>query len=179
VAGQSALFLASYNICAMCTDTQWDILSSVIDTTTSVEICDGTYEKNKKKIGRNAILWGIILFVSSLLMILVSYLFAAFSLKIAITILLLECVWFPLYSIRYSYEAWIKLEHGGAWLVAIYIVSYVIRTIITFTVKSEYNLSIGVLIIAVFSGVSICSLYFFQRKKYKVLKGDVTNDSIK
>ena len=36
-------FLASYNIMAMCTDTQWDILYSAIDTKTSLEVCNGNY----------------------------------------------------------------------------------------------------------------------------------------
>jgi hypothetical protein len=168
VAGQSEIFLASYNICAMCTDTQWDILSSAIDTTTSLEICNGTYEKNKKKIAKNAIAWGIILFISSLLMILISYLFTNFSLKIAITILLLECVWFPLYSIRYSFESWLKLEYSGIWLVVIYISAYVVRTIVTFSIKSEYNLSIGVLITAIIASSAVCMLYAIKHKEYKL-----------
>ena len=39
VAG-SELFLYSYNTMLMCTDTKWDLIASVIDTDTTIRICN-------------------------------------------------------------------------------------------------------------------------------------------
>lgn len=163
-------FLASYNIMAMCTDTQWDILYSAIDTKTSLEVCNGNYEKKKKQMLKQAITYSLLLMISSIIMIIIMRLTKAFDLKITIILFIIECVTFPLYAIRYTYEAWLKLEYSGIWLVIIATTVYIIRITLSFAIPSYYSLSISVLIAAILGGISMIILYNIKRKQRKSIR---------
>ena len=164
VVSGSPSFLTAYNIAAMCTDTQWDILYSAIDTNTSIEVCNNTYDKNIKKLLKSSVLYSIILFLSSLAMIVINHIINPFDVRAAINILLIECIWFPCYAMKYVFESWLKLEYNGVWLVIIPLVIYIIRTFASFVILSKYALSLGVLIAAILGYTSITILYTIKRK---------------
>lgn len=161
----SEAFLVAYNICAMCTDTQWDILWSAIETNTSIEVCNGTYDKNVKTLIKNSVLYSLLLLLSSLIMLAISYIITQYDIKAALIILMLECSLFPYYALRYVYESYLMIEYSGIWLVIIPLIGYTIRTILSFTINSCYALSISVGVCAVYGCTAIVILYAIQRKK--------------
>ena len=61
-------FLAEYNMMSLCTDTQWDVLSTGIDTNTTLNVADGKYDKSLYYIH---IVYSVILFVSSALLLVI------------------------------------------------------------------------------------------------------------
>lgn len=158
-------FLASYNIMAMCTDTQWDILYSAIDTKTSLEICNGNYEKKKKQMLKQAITYSILLMISSIIMIIIMRLTKPFNIKTTVVLFIIECITFPLYAIRYTYESWLRLEYSGIWITIISTAVYIIRITLSFSLQTNYALSISVFIAAILGGISMIILYNTVRKK--------------
>lgn len=167
VSGQ-AVFLAAYNMAAMCTDTQWDILSSVIDTNTTKAVCNGSYDKDKKTLFTASVIYGNILLVSSILMVIISRLFFKFSLLDALVIILIECSTFTLYAIKYVKTAWLKINYAGIWMVITTVVGYIIRIILSFALYSKYRLSISVFIIALYGFACITILYSWKYKESNI-----------
>lgn len=138
-------YFQAYNIEALCTDTQWDILSSGIDTAVTTEICkNGT--RNKKQYIISAILYSILLYISSALMLLI-YLNIYTDVDATKTwiIFLLECTGFPIYAIMYSIEAEVVILKPIKLIAVLAILRYVLRTIVTTFVNSPYAISFGVL----------------------------------
>lgn len=62
-------YFTAYNIEALCTDTQWDILDSGIDTAVTTEVCDNG-NKNNKHLRLCCVLYSLILFGTSAIMLL-------------------------------------------------------------------------------------------------------------
>lgn len=162
-------FLASYNIMVMCTDTQWDILYSAIDTKTSLEICNGNYKKKNKQMLKQAIAYSILLIISSIIMIIIMRLTKSFNIKTTFILFIIQCIIFPLYAIRYTYESWLRLEYSGIWITIITTAVYVVRITLLFSLQTNYALSISVFIAAVLDVISMIILYNTVRKKYKIL----------
>lgn len=163
----SVEFLTAYNIAAMCTDTQWDILSSAIDTNTTKEICDGTYDKNEKQILEASVIYSIILFMTSLAMIIICRTLFTFNIQMCLTVFLIECSTFMIYAISYSEEAWLKINYIGKPMAIITIISYVARIILSLTLQSKYRLSLAILILAIYGFIAITILYNIKRKSKK------------
>lgn len=161
----SASFLAAYNISTMCTDTQWDILHCSIDTNTSVQLCDGSFEKNKKDIYKASMLYSLTLFLSSFVLIMICSIGATFDLKAALLMYLIECITFIWYSVMYVQQSWLKLFYSGKFMVLQVIVGYTVRVILTFSINSMYRLNIPVLINSIFMFVTTLIMYKYYRKQ--------------
>lgn len=161
----SASFLAAYNISTMCTDTQWDILHCSIDTNTSVQLCDGSFEKNKKDIYKASMLYSLTLLLSSFILIMISSIGATFDLKAALTMYIIECITFIWYSAMYVQQSWLKIFYSGKFMVLQVIVGYTMRVFLTFTINSMYRLNIPVFINSIFMFVTTLIMYKYYRKQ--------------
>lgn len=164
----SAVFLAAYNMAAMCTDTQWDILSSAIDTNTTKEVCNKSYNKNKKSIYIASIIYANTLLLSSILMLFIGRTLFEFSLIDSLTIVFIECSTFIIYAIKYIETAWLKIQYAGIWMVIITAVGYVFRIILSFILTNKYRLSLAVFALAIYSFICFTILYFFKEGKENV-----------
>ena len=160
----SAVFLAAYNMAAMCTDSQWDILSSAIDTNTTKEVCNKSYEKNKKSIYIASIIYANLLLLSSLSMVLIGRTLFEFSLIDSLTIILIECSTFTIFAIKYVETSWLQIEYAGIWMVITTVIGYVIRIILSMVLTSKYRLSIAVFFIAIYGFICITILYKWKHK---------------
>lgn len=160
----SAVFLAAYNMAAMCTDSQWDILSSAIDTNTTKEVCNKSYEKNKKSIYIASIIYANLLLLSSLLMVLIGRTLFEFSLIDSLTIIFIECSTFTIFAIKYVETSWLQIEYAGIWMVITTVIGYVIRIILSMVLTSKYRLSIAVFFIAIYGFICITILYKWKHK---------------
>lgn len=160
----SAVFLAAYNMAAMCTDTQWDILSSAIDTNTTKEVCNKSYDKNKKSIYIASIIYANLLLLSSLSMVLISRTLFEFSLIDSLTIILIECFTFTIYAVKYIRTSWLQIEYAGIWMIITTIIGYIIRITLSMTMTSKYRLSIAVFFIAIYGFICITILYKWRYK---------------
>lgn len=165
VTTNSSVFLASYNAVAMSTDTQWDILSSSIDTNTSIKVLNNEYEKNKKKLFVGSIAYSILLMISSIIIMLLLYITSDnLSIDVMFTMFLIECSWFPIYAIRYTMMSWLSIENPCKEIVIISTSNYILRTFASMTLTSNYALSIGVMISAIYANTLDIILYFRKHK---------------
>lgn len=168
VTTDSAIYLASYNATAMSTDVQWDILYSAIDTNTSVEVCKGGYDKNRKHLFKQAVTFSIFLMFSIIGLMLIMYkTISNLDLKVMFIIFLLECLLFPIYGIRYVMTSWMGIETPCKEIFIIASLNYIIRVIVSFVVCSKYALSIGVLFSAILGNSAYILLYYIKRKNIK------------
>lgn len=166
VTTQSDVYLASYNAVAMSTDVQWDILSSGIDTNTSIEVCEDNYESSKRKLFTNSVLYSLVLLVTSVMMMLIMY-FTVKDLNLGqmFIIFMLECIWFPLYAIKYVMVSWLSLESPCKEIFIFSTLNYILRTSISLVLSSKYALSIGVSCSAIFGNTIFIILYLVKRRK--------------
>lgn len=138
-------YFAAYNLEALCTDTQWDILSSGIDTAVTTEICKNN-TKNKKQYIIGGILYSILLYISSAVMLLLYLnMFADVDSTKVWLIFIMECSGFPLYAIMYCIEAEIVIIKPLPVIAVLTVVRYVVRTVITMLASTPYAISFGVL----------------------------------
>lgn len=171
----SAEVLLAYNLCRMCTDTQWDVLYSTIDTKTTLDVCDKRFESKKKSIILTNMLWGVILLASSALMIGGSYFIMNFDLKFAYTMLLIECSLYPIIAARYTLSAKLKLDGMGGVIGIISCFTYPIRLFLTFVIPSIYAINLALLFDELLTFIIIFVMYKVKRRKnlkaMKVLNG--------
>jgi hypothetical protein len=71
VMAYSEVLLASYNLMSLCTDTQWDVLSAAVETDASIKLCNGEFNTNKRETFKNAIIFSVILIMTSVLMMII------------------------------------------------------------------------------------------------------------
>lgn len=170
VSSFSPLIFTTYNIMALCTDTQWDVLSTAIETNTTLHVCDGTYEKNKRKIMIDSILLSLILIVSSLIMVVISSFYYKLDLWYLIIIMVLEIGILPLYAIRYVVVEYMNIKHISIIITIIPLIGYTLRTIMSLSIKNIYGLSLSVFIASgLFVNLSSLGLYLILRNNKKQL----------
>lgn len=162
---QSAVMLAAYNAYALCTDTQWDVLSYVIDTDVTLDISDGKF--NMKGSSKKYIIYSITLFISSVIMVLALKIFINFDLKICFIILIMECGLFPIYAIKYEVTSILIIYASEFWMTLTPIIVYSIRTVVTIVIKSNYALSYGVISSCVTGMALNIIMYVVYNKKIK------------
>lgn len=162
----SAGVLAAYNIMSMCTDTQWDILDSAIDTDTTLSIVDNGYNK---KLFINHLIFSIVLFLSGVATIFIINCFPIYRDSIDFNyvwiVFLLECSWFPVYSVSYTMSSWIVLMHPNMGLAYINIIKYVVRASVTIYCISDYGVTIAMICAAVIGNLSKIVMYFYYKRK--------------
>ncbi len=99
MAYRSAAVLSAYNMMSMCTDIEWDIMHSSIDTIGTLKVKGKEFVNNKKSLFRDSAIYAIILILVSALTISVfehipSYKYSV-DFNIVWTMFLLECLGFP------------------------------------------------------------------------------------
>ncbi len=138
-------YFQAYNTEALCSDTQWDILSSGIETTVTTEVCKNGV-KNKKQYLIDAILYSILLYASSAVMLLLYLnIFNEVDKVKTWVVFFMECTTFPVYAIIYSIEAEVVIRNPIRLIAILTLIRYVTRTMITFYVQSPYAISFGLL----------------------------------
>lgn len=140
---QTFVMLTAYNAYALCTDTQWDVLSIVIDTDATIEISEGKYKL--WKLYKKYCIYSIILFITSAIMLVCLKLSGnPFNVRITSTILIMECGLFPLYALKYTLGSVLVLYVNGFMIMITNIITYTARGLVTISVKSDFALSYGV-----------------------------------
>lgn len=158
-------YFAAYNIEALCTDTQWDILDSGIDTTVTTEICD-TGNNDIRKVKVAAVLYSIILFISSALMIAAhSFLYTNVDIGKVFLIFVIECAGFPIYALCYCEAGRIVINNPTPLIAILTIIRYIVRLAITSLIKSPYAISYGVVFSCVYNAFQWYIIYKYVNRK--------------
>lgn len=166
-ASQVGGYFAAYNIEALCTDTQWDILDSGIDTAVTTDICENG-DVNQKKSILASVVYSIILFASSAVTITVySMMYKDVDIRKVITIFLVECGGFPIYAIMYCVADKIVISNPTALIAILGVVRYAVRFIVTSMVVSPYAISYGVVTSCVLGLVQWFIIYKYVNRKDK------------
>jgi hypothetical protein len=163
----SEVFLSAYNAMAMATDTQWDILYSAIDTNTTLSVLKGKYDENHNKLMRNSVIYSVLLFISSAIILFFIGITLNIDFKVAFITLLLETCTFPFYAIKYVQQAWIECINPTKMAFFLTISVYAVRIGTMIITNCIYSLSIGLLASAVFGNTLYIIYYLYERKRYK------------
>ena len=164
IAHHSESLMVAYSVFVLCKDMQCDVLRSAIDTYVSINVCNNDYDSKYKQLMKNCIMFSIVLFMSSVVMILASRLFKEFDMSIVFQLLLIECSLFQLNAIKYCKTSYLQLKHPCLELVLISSSTWFIRMITLALVDHKYNMSIGVFITILVTFVSTQWLYSSKRK---------------
>ncbi len=165
-------YFEAYNLTGLCTDTQWDILNSGIDTAVSIEVCKDSGFKLKKAVP-GAELYSIIMFLSSAVMFfLYSVLNPGTDISKSLVIYLIECGTFPVYAVLYSKGAKLTITSPSILISILTIMRYILRISITLFVKSPYAISFGVPASCIFGCISWFVIWpvFYKNRKDKQKK---------
>lgn len=164
----SSTYFASYNLEALCTDTQWDILDSAIDTTVTKEICTNGMT-NYKRLKVAGIVYSIILYLSSALMLfLCSFICKGVDIRITTIIFLVECSGFPFYALTYCVASRLAVQCPTVLSGILGVIRYIARLVVTTFVDSEYAISLGVVASCILCILQWFVIWLFTRKSIKV-----------
>lgn len=180
VSSASTVIYVAYGIEAMCTDTQWDVLASVLDTVATLDINTGKFYKETKKSFTNAVLYSLILLISIVVCVVgASIIYSDADIRSVVIIAIIECFSFPLYAIGYTGMSYVILRHPGKYISLFQIASHTIRLCATLLIPSMYALSFGVIFSAFFGNGYRIILYKYFRNKDKELfeRGDIVGQS--
>lgn len=162
---QSDSFLRAYSTLATCTDTQWDISNSGIDTYISTNFCNGNV---KKRYIYNCIAYGIILVISSVILTeIVIHLDSSIQKEYTIQMLLLENILFPYHSFMCALVSIMTMQGKGYKIMKLSIIGCTARLYATYTIKSPYSPSIGCMVEVGLSTTLIILLYISENRKSK------------
>lgn len=157
-------YLAEYNMMSLCTDTQWDVLSTGIDTDTTLNVVEGNY--NKKLYIRH-IAYSIILLVSSLILLFIVSLIPVYrdnlDFRYIFITLMMEMIWFPFYGVVYTMSSWITIMKPSILQAVVNFVRYSLRIILTFIIVSDYTVSFAMIGACVIGNIMIIGLYYYLR----------------
>lgn len=169
MADNSIAVLSAYNLMAMCTDTQWDILDSAIDTVGTLRVKTGEFLKSRKSLFINSVLYSIVLFISSMILIGVCYLIPSFhnsiNFKMVFIMFVIECWGLPLYGIRYMMQSWLVIEHPNGYSFIITIITYVARFTTMLLISSDYRVCLGIVSSCIIGNFCHMFIYFRYIKK--------------
>lgn len=168
----STVVLSAYNLMSMCTDNQWDILLSATDTVGTLKVKTGEFRESSKRLFCSAAIYSAILFLICIISIGVCYLIPTYRNSIDFgmvrVMFLLECFGFPLYGVRYMMSSWVAIEHPNGYTFLVSTITYTIRFITVYLVKSIYNVSIGVVVACLISNTFHIFIYYMYSKHDKV-----------
>lgn len=172
MSSNSIAVLSAYNLMSMCTDVQWDILRSALDTIGTLKTKAGKFISERKRLFTDAVLYSFVVFLSSCLMIIICYFIPAYRNTINFTMVwimfILECFGFPYYAIKYSALAWISVEHPNLYVFAIQAITYTARFITMYITPGAYNVSFSVVIACIVGNTLSMILYStYMRKELK------------
>lgn len=108
--------LTAYNACALCTDTQWDMLNS-IDTYATKKITELGWTVSKGQIFKTSILYGLFLILTSVIMgICYSPMLGKSVATLMAVIMLIEMSGFILEAISTVLESYLQICYPSRWL---------------------------------------------------------------
>ena len=173
MAEKSIVVLAAYNIMSMCTDTQWDIIHSAVDTVGTLKVKSGEFIQNTKKLFMASIAYAEIMFVSSLFLIGLCYCIPTYhesiNFNMVLIMFIIECAGFPMYTVKYMMNSWTALEHPNVSAIIVTAITYISRFLVTCFVTSIYSVSFGTLTSCILGNTAHILIYlYFRRKDEKV-----------
>ena len=163
----------AYSIMVLCTDTQWDVLRSAINTRTSIAVCDNKFDDEYTVLIKNCVLYSVVLFASSVGMILANRLFTTFNIVDVFIMLLLECSLFPLCAIKYCKLSYLQLKQPCLALIALDTIAVLIRVFVLIKFDHKYIMSIGLFCAQVVSFVCVQLFYKYKQKLWVHQVGSV------
>lgn len=159
-------FLNAYNIVTLCTDTQWDIEASAISIVTTNEICDGKWAAGKRKMYWNAMGYGFVLTLSSIvLMCILLPLHPMTDIKYAVQIFAIEMSTMPVYNIAEVTGAYNAINHPGPAVLITATVQYCIRFATQMLIASTYSISIAVVTAGITGLLLNTVIYFWNLRR--------------
>lgn len=136
--------LTAFNMLILCTDTQWDICGQSIDVSVSTYICDGVFEKNRKKIYRNNIMFSFIMMLSSfLLFVIMIPIHGDVNVEYVLVFMLIELSTMVPYGAIDTMSTYIGIMYPNAWIGVLTIWKYSVRILCQLFVPSMYAISIA------------------------------------
>lgn len=157
--------LSAYNMMTNCTDTQWD-LCSVVDIVVTNEYCNGTYDSNKNKMFRDIVGYGLILFTTSIVMLIAcGIMFPTINMHYVLIMFILEMVMYIPNMVSGAWVAYCTIAYPTPRLFVITLVKYIFRFIVQLVIVSLYSVSIATMISMLLGIVLKFALYKYCRRK--------------
>lgn len=168
IAYSNPKMISVHNAIGICTDTQWDIGYSTIDTVVTDDIAYGKYSF---KTLLRSLLYLITLYITSVLMM-IAYLAVYSNVDggAAWKWFIIEFSLFPAYSIIYTFSSYIAVKRPSVWLAVLTCIRYMARLLVTMGLKSDYALAYGVICSATIGLIYLPLLYMVTRRKEKEAK---------
>lgn len=164
MSSNSTIVLSAYNMMSMCTDTQWDILGSAIDTIGTLKVKTDEFIQKRKRLFISAIEYSVLLFGTSLLLIAFCSIIPTYrdsvNFGMVWIMFLLECSGFPLYGLRYMMSSWVAVEHPNGYSFIITAITYVVRFITMAMIKSDYRVCLGVVSSCIIG--NLCHIFIYR-----------------
>lgn len=163
--------LAAYNLMSMCSDTQWDIVESAVDTHVTLSLSDGSYKERKAL--RDGFLFGVLLLSTVAACILCLSMVPVYrdtiDFRIVWILAATETSWFLADGIANVMEAYMAFKSPSHIQPFLMMFVYVIRASVTMLCPSIWAVSIGMALAELFYIVSTMCLYFVKRRKDTVV----------
>lgn len=168
MSSNSIMVAESYNLMSMCSDTQWDMLGDSIDTYGTLAVSEDRF----KGVFKPCVLYSVLLFMTSLIMIGLMWLLPVYRSKVdfsmTLVMFLIECISFPIYAIRYLCVSYMTMKHPSVYGFVITVLAYVARFTVMMSIKSDYNVALGVLGSSFVGNTFNILLYIYYRRRDKV-----------
>lgn len=143
--------LAAFNMMVLCTDMQWDVCGAAIDITVTSYVCDGTFDRDKKRIFKNNLFFSLLMTVSSYIMMGVMLLLYRNVNPIHVIIMItIELSTMMPYGIIDTMSAYINVQYPSIWTGLLVIVKYSVRIISQFIILSPYAINIALPVAVMF-----------------------------
>lgn len=172
IASNSVVALQAINAVALCTDTQWDMLSNSIVTYTSVKVSEDRYEAEEKQIYKDGALFGLLLTTSGFIALVIYRQITEFSLSMAFIYASLEITLMWLCCIIKSIKTYLVLQKDKYNQIAVNsTIKYCLRALSQFVIPSKFAISICVLVGELYETVTVGYMYH----KIKVKKHEYSH----
>lgn len=158
--------LAAFNLMVLCTDTQWDVCGSAIDILVTTYVCDGTFEKRRKKIFGDNLLFSLFMAVSCYGMLWVMlFMYKDVDPLITLIFISIELSTMVPYGAIDTMTAYIGVQYPNAWTGILTILKYTVRITAQSLIPSPYAISIALPVAVVLDLPFRILLYRKARKK--------------
>lgn len=158
--------LSAFNAVVLCTDTQWDIQSSAIETVVTGIICDKKFENNRLKVFMNSVLYSFVLLLSSCILMLIYIIIdPSIALNHMFIIFAWEMCLFVIWGISCTMDIYIAINNPCVWIIVFTAIKYIFRITVQFIIVSPYSTSIAVALSGLVDMVLTYMLYRVSRRK--------------
>ena len=152
--------LAAFNLMTLCTDMQWDVCDLAIDVTVTGSVCDGTFDRQKRKIFLHNAVFSMFMAASSFVMLgLMLVLYRDVNPVPALVYMIIELSAMIPCSICDTMSAYVNIRYPGMWMAMLVTYRYSVRLAAQILISSPYAISIA-LPISVVAGVPFLILLY-------------------